>query len=143
VAVLVELSVVEQRLRAVLEVVQDRLPVTEVAERYGVSRQAVHAWLRRYAAGGLDALADRSHRPASCPHQMPKQVEARLLELRERFPDWGPIRLRHQLATEGQAPERVHGVEAVPAPRGRHQLLQRWQPVLPQAHCGVVGAVRL
>jgi transposase-like protein len=54
VAVLVELSVVEQRLRAVLEVVQDRLPVTEVAERYGVSRQAVHAWLRRYAAGGLD-----------------------------------------------------------------------------------------
>jgi hypothetical protein len=54
VAVLVELSVVEQRLRAVLEVVQDRLPVTEVGERYGVSRQAVHAWLRRYAAGGLD-----------------------------------------------------------------------------------------
>jgi Homeodomain-like domain len=42
-----ELSVTEQRYRAVLEV-RARVPVTEVAERYGVSRQSVHAWLRRY-----------------------------------------------------------------------------------------------
>jgi transposase-like protein len=55
---------------------RDGLTVTEVAERYGVSRQAVHGWLRRYRTGGLDALADRSHRPDSCPHQMPAAVEA-------------------------------------------------------------------
>jgi uncharacterized protein YjcR len=36
---------------------QSHIAVIEVAERYGVSRQAVHGWLRRYAAGGLDALA--------------------------------------------------------------------------------------
>jgi transposase-like protein len=45
--------------------------VIGIAERYGVSRQAVHGWLRRYRTGGLDALADRSHRPRRCPHQMP------------------------------------------------------------------------
>jgi len=64
-----ELTVVEQRFNAVMEVLRDGLKVIEVAERYGVSRQAVHGWLRRYAAGGLDVLADRSHRPDSCPHQ--------------------------------------------------------------------------
>lgn len=41
-----EPSVTEQRYRAVLEV-RAGAPVTEVAERYGVSRQSVHAWLRR------------------------------------------------------------------------------------------------
>ncbi len=56
---LVELGLVEQRYRAVLEVL-DRLAVTEVARRYGVSRQTVHVWLRRYAAeGGLANLACR------------------------------------------------------------------------------------
>ena len=39
----------EQRLRAVWEVL-DGASVTEVARRFGVSRQSVHAWLRRYAA---------------------------------------------------------------------------------------------
>jgi transposase-like protein len=77
--VLVELGVVEQRYRAVLEVLGDGAPVTEVARRYGVARQTVHEWLARYAAGGLGGLADRSSRPASCPHQMPAQVEARIV----------------------------------------------------------------
>ena len=65
-----ELTVAEQRFNAVMEVVRDGLAVTEVAERYGVSRQTVHSWLRRYPNGRLDALADRSYRPDSCPHQM-------------------------------------------------------------------------
>ena len=34
--------------------------VSEVAARYGVSRQSLHAWLRRYEEGGLKGLADRS-----------------------------------------------------------------------------------
>jgi len=78
--------------------------VIEVADRYGVSRQTVHGWLRRYAAGGLDALADRSHRPDSCPHQMPAAVEARLCELRRHHPGWGQRRLAHELARGGIDP---------------------------------------
>ena len=35
--------------------------------RPGVSRQSVHTWIARYEAGGLAALADRSHRPTACP----------------------------------------------------------------------------
>lgn len=62
-----ELSVVEQRYRAVLQV-QAGVSVTEVAGRFGVSRQSVHSWLRRYQDAGLAGLMDRSKRPASCPH---------------------------------------------------------------------------
>ncbi len=49
--VLVELGLVEQRYRAVLEVL-DGAAVVDVAGRYGVTRQRVHAWLRRYAGQG-------------------------------------------------------------------------------------------
>ena len=58
-----ELSVTEQRYRAVLEVLAG-VPVTEVAERYGVSRQSVHAWLVRYRGEGPPGLAETYRRDA-------------------------------------------------------------------------------
>jgi len=81
---LVELGVVEQRYRAVLEVL-DGAAVTVVARRFGVSRQTVHRWLVRYAGeGGLANLVDRGSRPGSGPHQMPVRVEVRVIGLRKR-----------------------------------------------------------
>ena len=58
-----EISVVEQRYQAVLAVISDGLGVKQAAEKAGVSRQTLHAWLARYEAAGLEGLADRSHRP--------------------------------------------------------------------------------
>jgi transposase-like protein len=49
--VLVELGLVEQRYRAVLQVLEGAT-ITDVAKRYGVARQTVHDWLRRYANDG-------------------------------------------------------------------------------------------
>jgi transposase-like protein len=103
--VLVELGVAEQRYRAVLEVLDEDASVTDVARRYGVARQTVHGWLRRYANdGGLGGLADKSSRPESCPHQMPPAVEARVLEIRRAHPAWGPSRIVWQLEREGREP---------------------------------------
>ena len=57
----------EQRYEAVRAVIADGETVTDVAARFGVARKTVHGWLARYEAGGLEGLADRSHRPRSCP----------------------------------------------------------------------------
>jgi len=99
-----ELSVAEQRYQAVLAVIADGLSISQVAQKVGVSRQTLHAWLARYEAGGLDGLVDRSHRPASCPHQMSAAVEAMLLELRRSRPYWGPRRLVFELAKRHVVP---------------------------------------
>jgi transposase InsO family protein len=99
-----ELSVAEQRYQAVLAVISDGLSISQVAEKVGVSRQTVHSWLARYEAQGLEGLVDRSHRPVSCPHQMPAVVEAALLELRRSRPYWGPRRLVFELAKRGSRP---------------------------------------
>ena len=95
---------VEQRYQAVLAVISDGLSISQVAGKVGVSRQTLHAWLARYEAEGLDGLADRSHRPASCPHQMPARVEAAVLELRRSRPYWGPRRLVFELTKRRVSP---------------------------------------
>jgi transposase-like protein len=51
--------VAEQRFNAVMEVLRDGLTVIEVADRYGVSRQTVHGWLRWASSGWRP--------PRSCP----------------------------------------------------------------------------
>ncbi|MFJ7949781.1 IS481 family transposase [Streptomyces sp. NPDC096354] len=97
------MSVVEQRYHAVMEVAAG-VPVTQVAARYGVSRQSVHSWVRKYGQSGLPGLADRSHRPDSCLHRIAGEVEAVVCELRRRYPGWGPRRLAHELERRGITP---------------------------------------
>jgi transposase InsO family protein len=99
-----EMSVAEQRYQAVLAVISDGETVKDVAARFGVSRQTVHAWLGKYEAGGIENLGDGSHRPRSCPHQMPGIVEAALAEMRRAHPTWGPKRLVYELDKKGVAP---------------------------------------
>ena len=100
VIVLVELGLVEQRYAAVLAVINDAESVTDVAFRFGVTRQTVHRWLRRYATDGLAGLVDGSAKPLSCPHQMSPEVEARIVELRRLQPGWGPRTIRFRLEAE-------------------------------------------
>jgi transposase len=95
-----ELSVTEQRYRAVLEVMAG-IPVTEVAERYGVSRQSVHAWLARYRDEGPPGLEDRSHKVHQHPWQIPAELEAAVCELRRAHRKWGPKRLVFEMGRRG------------------------------------------
>jgi len=133
---LVELSVMEQRYHAVMEVISGA-PVTEVARRYGVSRQAVHGWLGRYESEGLAGLADHSHRPARQPRQLDAEIEALVCQLRGAHPRWGPRRLVFELGKAGISPVpsrstiyrvlvRHHLVPARKRKR-RRQDYKRWQ----------------
>jgi transposase InsO family protein len=120
--VLVELSVMEQRYQAVMAVIQDGWKVTEVAQRLGVARQSVHNWIARYEAGGLPALADRSHKPAGCAHQIAPVLEAMICELRRQHPGWGPRRIEHQLAKQGV--ELVPSISSIYRCLKRHNLIE-------------------
>ena len=152
---LVELGLVEQRYQAVLEVLNDGATVTDVARRYGVARQTVHDWLRKYAAQGLGGLADRSSRPLSCPHQMDPTVEARVVEMRRAHPGWGPRTILFWLERDGVAPlpgrtsiERClvrHGLVTPQARKRKRSDYQRWERsrAMELWQMDIVGGVRL
>ena len=145
----------EQRYRAVLEVIAEGRTVGEVAAQWSVSRQTVHAWLARYEAEGLDGLADRSHRPASCPHQMSGVTEALVLELRRAHPYWGARRIVVELARKQVDPlpsesgvyrALVRAGVIDPARRHRRkQVWKRWERAAPMElwQMDVVGGFAL
>ena len=129
------MSVAQQRYEAVRAVIADGETVTQVAARFGVSRKTVHAWLAKYEAGGLEGLADGSHRPRSCPHQMPAGVEVALVELRLAHPSWGPRRLSFELTRRGMAVSESAAYRALTrlnlvdpgARRPRDRKWKRWE----------------
>jgi len=88
---------VEQRYRTVLEVL-DGSPVSEVAVRYGVSRQSVYSWKARYAAAGVDGLREASRRPRISPSRLAAETEALVCELRRAHPRWGARRIAFEVA---------------------------------------------
>jgi transposase InsO family protein len=135
---LVVVSVVEQRYRAVMAVL-DGAAVTEVAAEVGVSRQSVHAWLARYREAGLAGLVDRSHGTMSCPHRASVEVEALVCELRRAHPRWGALRIRHELMRAPVVVEPLpsrstvnrilvrHGLVVARPRRKRRSEYVRWQ----------------
>jgi transposase InsO family protein len=148
-----EVSVVEQRYLAVREVLEGA-KVTDVALRYGVDRRSVHRWLVRYANEGLGALADHSSRPDRCPHQMPPEIEARIVTLRTAHPGWGPRTILSKLRREMDAPPsrsaiyrclvRHHLIQPKPRPR-RVKDYKRWERSRPMElwQMDVMGGVLL
>ena len=153
---LVNLSVAEQRHRAVLAVERGE-PKTVVAAQFGVSRQTLHTWLTRYRAFGLAGLVDRSHRPPSCSHQASAEVETRVCELRRKHPRWGPRRIAHELAVsppDGSTPPgkstvhrilRRHGLIEPGRRRGKRREYRRWERESPMAlwQIDIVGGLFL
>ena len=53
-----ELSVTEQRYKAVLAVLADGRTIGQVASEWGVCRQTMHRWLARYENEGLEGTCD-------------------------------------------------------------------------------------
>ena len=123
---LVALSVIEQRYRAVMAVL-DGARVSEIAAEVGVSRQSLHSWVVRYRAAGLAGLADRSRRPRVNPNRASPEVEARVCELRRAHPRWGAQRIVHELM-RGPAP-----AETLPSRATVHRILVRHGLVVARA----------
>jgi transposase InsO family protein len=115
---------VEQRYRAVLEVL-DGSPVSEVAVRYGVSRQSVYSWKARHAAAGVDGLREASRRPRTSPSRLAAESEALVCELRRAHPRWGARRIAFEVAQRGTA--------GAPSRATVHRVLVRNAMVTPQA----------
>ena len=93
-----ETSPVDQRERFIADVRAGLFTMTELCERYGVSRTAGYKWVARADAGGRTALVDRSRAPHHCPHRIPTALAELLCAARRAHPLWGPKKLLQLLA---------------------------------------------
>ena len=67
--------------------------MTELCERYGISRKTGYKWIDRYIQQGPEALEERSRRPDTSPNKTPDDIEALIVQTRQRHPTWGGKKL--------------------------------------------------
>ena len=68
--------------------------VKAAAREFQTTRKTVRKWVKRFEEGGLQALEDKSKAPRSCPHQLKELDENKIQITREKYPQWGPKRLK-------------------------------------------------
>lgn len=96
-----EVDVQEQRIRFAVLAERGEHTMAELCREFGISRQAGYKWRQRYREEGVAGLAERSRRPRGSPEKTPEPIEQRVVEQREKRPDWGARKLQVKLAEEG------------------------------------------
>jgi putative transposase len=69
-----------------------------LCREFGISRKTGYKWLERYRSEGAMGLRERSHAPLRHGQAHDVAVVQTVLGLRERWPHWGPKKLRVKLA---------------------------------------------
>jgi len=79
----------EQKRQLITDMLMGVWPVTELCQRYGISRQTAYKWLRRFRQDGGTGLQEQSRRPHTSPGRTPDEVEARFVAVHKKHPTWG------------------------------------------------------
>jgi transposase InsO family protein len=86
-------TVSEQRQRFLEDYRLNYYSITELAERFGISRRTAYKWIARFEQHGQAGYQERSRRPRSCPWQTSPMVVEELVRQRKAHPRWGPRKL--------------------------------------------------
>ena len=134
-----ETSVLAERRAFVRAFESGHWSMTELCERYRVTRPTGYKWVARHRMGGDAALADQSRATQHCPHRTSGEVEALLVAARREY-GWGAKKLLQVLRT--RHPQRTWPARStVNALLERHGLLRRQRRRQQWTHPGAPALV--
>jgi transposase InsO family protein len=96
---------------------QQGIPFTTLSTEFGISREVLGRWWKRYQAEDLTGLRPRSRRPHRSPDRIAAATETRILELRSRR--LSAVRIGYALGIGHSTVQRVltrHGLHQLPQP---------------------------
>jgi transposase InsO family protein len=80
--------------------VNDGMSVSAAAELHGVTRSCAYKWVSRYREDGAAGLQERARTPEHSPKRTVQPVVDELLNLKRKYPDFGPAKLAAMLEAE-------------------------------------------
>jgi len=131
----------DQRKEFVREYRRGLYSMTELAERYDVSRKTGYALVRRVEEFGMAGLAPQSRRPHSSPTRTPDHIAALLIEAKRKHPAWGPEMLLNWLRPRHREIRLWPAVSTAGAILKREGLVQPRRKRSPRTHPGVVDPI--
>jgi transposase InsO family protein len=108
-------SEMDERLRFIARLLEGET-MTDLCVEFGISRKTGYKIYDRYKESGAEALNDRSRRPYRYANQLPPQVVAQIVGLKNDKPHWGARKIRElllrRLPSEIKVPSRstIHAV---------------------------------
>ena len=100
------------------ELFEEERSISELSQRYGLSRKTIHSWKRRYEQEGLKGLEPKSRRPHRSPREaISRQWKEEVVALKRRRRRWGAKKLVAEL-------KRRHADKAVVSERTIGRLLR-------------------
>ena len=122
-------TVSEQRLRFLEDYRLSYYSITELAERFSISRKTAHKWISRYKEHGQRGFHERSRRPHRYPRQTDAAIVEELVTLRKRHPHWGARKLlnlmqrrnHHRKLPAVSTGARILARQGLVRPRRRHR----------------------
>jgi len=94
------MDVEEQKVRFVVAATRPGKSFTALCQEFGISRPTGCLWRKRYQELGLAGIAEHSRRPRQSPERTRPEMEQQVVEMRQRYPDWGARKLQVLLARE-------------------------------------------
>jgi putative transposase len=95
-----ERTTMEAKTKFIAAVLEDEESMTELCERFEVSRTTGYELLRRYEREGVAAFEERSRAPHRVPWAITQAHQESILALRDQHPQWGPKKLKAKLCKE-------------------------------------------
>jgi len=84
----------DQRVAFIADWLRDEWTMTELAERYQISRKTAYKWVDRYEVDPEQGLAERSRAPKVHGRAMGDEIRHAVRAMRQAHPRWGPKKLR-------------------------------------------------
>jgi len=84
-----EVTTMSLRLEFVRFALHEDANMSELCQRFGISRKTGYKWLNRCQQHGKEALMDQSRRPHTSPSRTPTGIEKLVLQTRDKHPAWG------------------------------------------------------
>lgn len=82
-----------EKLEIIRLVEQSHLPTKQTIDRLGIPRTTFYRWYDKYLSGGVEALEDRSPKPARVWNRIPDGVRKRIVDMALDEPELSPREL--------------------------------------------------
>ena len=90
-------SPMDQKIQLIADWQTKQLNITDLSQKYGVSRPTIYKWINRYEKMGIDALKEQSRTPIHSPNQTKDDIVDLIVKEKLKNRKRGPKKIYYQL----------------------------------------------
>ena len=139
-------TTMEQKVEFICEWLSQKYTITELCEKFGITRPTGYRIIGRYEKEGIEGLLEKSRAPINHPNRTKEEVEKKILSLKGKYDKWGAKKLRILLFndyTETEIPSvtTVHNIllkNGLVCPQKRLRRVKPIHPIFDPQECNEV-----